>query len=381
MVLRVKLKPKKSFMKKYSIISLLLVISFSCSQEKISNKYAETITSKDLQSLLVTYSSDKFEGRQTGEYGEMLAVNFLRDFYIENEIKPAKNTNNYFQNYQLNLPGQMIDISYSFPEKLRGYDRYARGENLVDTQNVASIIEGETCPNSYIIITGHLDHVGLDGDVVYNGADDNGSGTIGVLKIAEAFQNAVLLGFRPKRSIVFLHLTGEEKGLLGSKFYTDNPLYPLENTMVNLNIDMIGRIDPRHKNNIERYIYLIGTNLLSSELHEISESTNKNTTKLYLDYKYNDIDQLECIYYRSDHFHFVKNNIPAIFYFNGVHEDYHKPTDTAEKIEYGLLKDRIKLIFFTAWELANRNKSIEVDKNVDYSELVNCKRYIKLYNL
>ena len=253
--------------------------------------------------------------------------------------------------------------------------------NIVETENVVSVIEGSEKPNEYIIISSHLDHEGEKNGVIYNGADDNGSGTIGVLKIAEAFQNAILLGFRPKRSIVFLHLTGEEKGLLGSKFYTDNPLYPLENTIVNLNIDMIGRIDPRHKNNIERYIYLIGTNLLSSELHEVSELTNKNTTNLYLDYKYNDIDQSECIYYRSDHFHFVKNNIPAIFYFNGVHEDYHKPTDTVEKIEYELLKDRIKLIFFTAWELANRNKSIEVDKNVDYSKLINCKRYLKLYNL
>ena len=136
-----------------------------------------------------------------------------------------------------------------------------------------------------------------------------------------------------------------------------------------------------NKNKVERYIYLIGTDLLSSELHEVSEATNNNTTKLFLDYKYNDIDQSECIYYRSDHFHFVKNNIPAIFYFNGVHEDYHKPTDTADKIEYKLLKDRIKLIFYTAWKLANRNKKIEVDKNVDYSELVNCRRYLKLYNL
>ena len=144
---------------------------------------------------------------------------------------------------------------------------------------------------------------------------------------------------------------------------------------------MIGRIDSKHINNDERYIYLIGSNLLSSELHEVSESANRNTTKLYLDYKYNDIDQSECIYYRSDHFHFVKNNIPVIFYFNGLHKDYHKPTDTAEKIEYRLLKDRIKLIFFTAWELANRDKAIEVDKNVDYSKLINCRRYLKLYNL
>ena len=139
----------------------------------------------------------------------------------------------------------MINISYSFPEKLRGYDRYARGENLVDTQNVVSIIEGETYPNSYIIITGHLDHVGLDGDIVYNGADDNGSGTVSILEIAQAFQTAVKDGIRPKKSIIFLHVSGEEEGLLGSEYYVNNSLYPLENTFVNLNLDMIGRTDPK----------------------------------------------------------------------------------------------------------------------------------------
>ena len=110
-------------------------------------------------------------------------------------------------------------------------------------------------------------------------------------------------------------------------------------------------------------------------------NSNSKYVNLELDNRYNSIDDPNQFYYRSDHFHFVKNNIPVIFYFNGLHKDYHKPTDTAEKIEYRLLKDRIKLIFFTAWELANRDKAIEVDKNVDYSKLRNCRRYLKLYNL
>ena len=348
----------KFFKRQLSFFLTVLLFNNLFSQNLKLDSFTKDINENELKNLLYVYASDFFKGRETGELGQKRAVEFISEFYESLNIKAAKGTENYFQRMNLNISG-----------------------NIVETENVVSVIEGSEKPNEYIIISSHLDHEGEKNGVIYNGADDNGSGTIGVLKIAEAFQNAVLLGFRPKRSIVFLHLTGEEKGLLGSKFYTDNPLYPLENTIVNLNIDMIGRIDPRHKNNIERYIYLIGTNLLSSELHEVSELTNKNTTNLYLDYKYNDIDQSECIYYRSDHFHFVKNNIPAIFYFNGVHEDYHKPTDTVEKIEYKLLKDRIKLIFFTAWELANRNKSIEVDKNVDYSKLINCKRYLKLYNL
>ena len=347
------------FFKKYVYFLFAYLCTINLFSQSLDlNTFTNDINENELKNLIYVYSSDFFKGRETGKLGQKRAVKFISEYYESLNIKEANGTKNYFQKMELKISG-----------------------NIVQTENVVAVIEGSEKPDEYIIISSHLDHEGEKNGVIYNGADDNASGTIGVLKIAEAFQNAVLSGYRPKRSIVFLHLTGEEKGLLGSKYYTDNPLYPLENTMVNLNIDMIGRIDPKHVNNEERYIYLIGTNLLSSELHEISESTNKNTTKLYLDYKYNYIDQSECIYYRSDHFHFVKNNIPAIFYFNGVHEDYHKPTDTADKIEYELLKDRIKLVFFTAWELANRNKSIEVDKNVDYSELVNCRRYLKLYNL
>ena len=350
---------KVIFLKKYVYFLFAYLYTINLFSQSLDlNTFTNDINENELKNLIYVYSSDFFKGRETGKLGQKRAVKFISEYYESLNIKEAEGTENYFQKMELKISG-----------------------NIVQTENVVAVIEGSEKPNEYIVISSHLDHEGEKNGVIYNGADDNGSGTIGVLKIAEAFQNAVLSGYRPKRSIVFLHLTGEEKGLLGSKYYTDNPLYPLKNTMVNLNIDMIGRIDPKHVNNEERYIYLIGTNLLSSELHEISESTNKNTTKLYLDYKYNYIDQSECIYYRSDHFHFVKNNIPAIFYFNGVHEDYHKPTDTADKIEYELLKDRIKLVFYTAWELANRNKSIEVDKNVDYSELVNCRRYLKLYNL
>ncbi len=350
---------KVSFLKIYiPLLFAFFILKCSFSQNPNLNSFAKSINENELKSLIYVYASDFFKGRETGKLGQKRAVKFISEYYESLKIKEAMGTESYLQRMKLNISG-----------------------DIVQTENVVAVIEGSEKPNEYIIISSHLDHEGEKNGEIYNGADDNASGTVGVLKIAEAFQNAVQSGHRPKRSVIFLHLTGEEKGLLGSKFYTDNPLYPLENTIVNLNIDMIGRIDPRHKNNIKRYIYLIGTDLLSSELHKVSESTNNNTTKLFLDYKYNDIDQSECIYYRSDHFHFVKNNIPAIFYFNGIHEDYHKPTDTAEKIEYGLLKDRIKLIFFTAWELANRYDKIEVDQNVDYSKLINCKRYLKLYNL
>tara|TARA_A100001234_G_scaffold170272_1_gene151569 strand:- start:260 stop:859 length:600 start_codon:yes stop_codon:yes gene_type:complete len=196
---------------------------------------------------------------------------------------------------------------------------------------------------------------------IYNSADDNGSGTVALLEIAQAFKLAEKNGHGPKRSIVFLHFSAEENGLIGSEFYVKNPLYDLKNTIVNLNLDMIGRIDPKRVDKNQNYIYLIGSNRLSNDLHNISEKVNSKTEKLILDYTYNSPNDPNRFYERSDHWNFAKNNIPVIFYFSGTHEDYHKPTDTADKIEYKLLKKRTKLIFHTIWEIANRDQTISLN--------------------
>lgn len=183
-----------------------------------------------------------------------------------------------------------------------------------------------------------------------------------MLEIAEAFKNAVDNGHGPKRSIIFLHVTGEEKGLLGSRYYTDyEPLVPLENTITDLNIDMIGRIDPKREGD-RNYIYLIGSDKLSTDLHNISEKANKEYVNIELDYKYNAENDPNRFYYRSDHYSFAKNNIPVIFYFNGTHADYHQISDTPDKINYDLLENRSRLIFHTAWEVANREERLTVDK-------------------
>jgi hypothetical protein len=233
----------------------------------------------------------------------------------------------------------------------------------IGSENVVAMIPGKEKPEEYIILSAHLDHVGMHDGEVFNGADDDGSGTVALLEIAEAFQKAVENGDGPKRSIVFLHVTGEEKGLLGSQYYTDyDPIVSLENTVANLNIDMIGRIDPKRKIGKRNYIYLIGSDKLSTELHELSELVNKQYTNIELDYTYNDENDPNRFYYRSDHYNFAKNNIPIIFYFNGTHADYHKATDTPDKIEYDLLQNRTQLVFYTAWELANREDRIVVDK-------------------
>lgn len=235
--------------------------------------------------------------------------------------------------------------------------------NEINSENVAAIIKGNEKPEEYIVISAHLDHEGIKNGEIYNGADDDGSGTVAILEIAEAFKKAKAEGNGPKRSIVFLHVTGEEKGLLGSRYYTDyDPIFPLENTVTNLNIDMIGRIDPKHQEGNHNYLYLIGSDRLSTELHEVSEAVNKKYTNIELDYTFNDENDRNRYYYRSDHYNFAKNNIPVIFYFNGTHEDYHRPTDTVEKISYDLLTNRARLVFYTAWELANREHKVVVDK-------------------
>jgi len=233
----------------------------------------------------------------------------------------------------------------------------------IQSENVVALLKGSEKPDEYIIISSHLDHIGISaGGQINNGADDDGSGTVAMLEIAEAFKLAADAGMGPKRSIVFLHVTGEEKGLLGSQYYADeDPIFPLSKTVANLNIDMIGRIDPK-RNGDRNYVYLIGSDKLSTDLHELSEAVNKKYTNLELDYTYNDENDPNRFYYRSDHYNFAKNNIPIIFYFNGTHNDYHRPGDTPDKINYDLLENRARLIFHTAWEVANREQRVIVDK-------------------
>ena len=323
-----------------AVILLLLFISNLYAQTDLSAKYSKSITSKELKELLYVYASDYFEGRDTGERGQKIAVDFLRNYYQKQNIEAAINTKDYFQEMILNI----------------------RGKN-VKTENVVAIITGSENPEEYIVISAHLDHVGQKNGQIYNGADDDGSGNVAMLEIAEAFQIAVKENNRPKRSIIFLHVTGEEKGLLGSRYYTENPLYPLKETIANLNIDMIGRLDPKRVDKDPNYIYLIGSDKLSNELHEVSELVNRKYTNLILDYTFNAENDPNRFYYRSDHYNFAKNGIPVIFYFNGTHEDYHQPTDTADKINYDILQKRAKLIFHTAWELANMPNRIKLNAN------------------
>ena len=238
---------------------------------------------------------------------------------------------------------------------------------LVPTENVMAYLEGTDKKEEVLVISSHYDHVGINSKgEINNGADDDGSGTVSVMEIAEAFAIAAKEGKKPRRSVLFLNVTGEEKGLLGSEYYADHPIFPLENTVNNINIDMVGRIDYEYQNAENKdYVYVIGSEMLSSHLKVINEYNNITYTNLILDYRYDAADDPNRFYYRSDHYNFAKHNIPVIFFFNGVHDDYHQPTDTVDKIEFPLMTKRAKLIFHTSWDLANRAERTPVDGTND----------------
>ncbi len=341
---------------KILLISLAFTVVGACSHKRHSEKlddvkksvrfeneqkideFANTITSKELKSLVYELSSNENNGRKTGTFGHNRACKFIKDFYISQGIESPLGGENYYQH----IPQSFLS------------------NNFNSSQNVLAYIKGSEFPEEVLIISAHSDHLGTIDGAVYSGADDNGSGTSAVMEIAEAFKYAQKQGFPPKRSILFLHLTGEEDGLYGSRYYIEHPIFSLQNTITNLNIDMIGRVDERHKNN-PNYIYLIGSDRISTELHYISEEANRRFTKLELDYRYNAENDANRYYYRSDHYNFAQNGIPVIFYFNGEHNDYHLPSDTPDKINYELLEKRTKLIFTTAWYIANGKTRVKAE--------------------
>lgn len=338
----------------FSILLTLLILGCKTKKDTIVTinpykkdrkaiKYAKSITTKDAKELVFTLASKEFEGRKTSEKGQKLAAEFLAKKYKSFGI-PSYLESTYLQTIPIK---DLINSRRRFTPKK-------------PSENVIAFIEGTEKPEEFLIISSHYDHEGIKNGEIYFGADDNASGTTAVIEIAQAFAKAKEKGHGPKRSILFVNFTGEEKGLLGSKYFVANPIIPLKNVVANLNIDMIGRMGYKHPND-DNYVYVIGADRLSTQLHEINERVNATYINLDLDYKYNEKSDPNKFYKRSDHYNFAKNGIPIIFYFNGVHDDYHKPTDTPEKILLDLLVKRAKLVFHTAWEIANRDERLVVD--------------------
>jgi hypothetical protein len=336
-------------MRKIIALSFLTILNISCSSQNISlndvdpTKYMNTITADELKTHLYIVASDSMEGRETGSAGQKKAGVYLINQYKKNNIPFPKRAADYYQR----IPAAFLNAK--------------RNENLPDSENIWAFIEGSEKPNEVLVISAHYDHVGIKNGEIYNGADDDGSGTVALLEIAQAFEKAKKDGHGPKRSILFLHVTGEEHGLHGSRYYSENPLFPIANTITDINIDMIGRRDQAHANT-NNYVYLIGADRLSTDLNTICTIANAKYTKIDLDYKFNDPNDPNHFYERSDHYNFAKNGIPSVFLFNGVHADYHKPTDTPDKIEYDALAKRAQFAFVIAWELANRENRPVVDK-------------------
>ena len=232
---------------------------------------------------------------------------------------------------------------------------------MVPTENVVAVVEGSdpVLKDEFVIVSGHLDHIGVDtslvGDQINNGADDDGTGTVSLLEIAEAFQKAKDDGHGPRRSVLFLHVTGEEKGLLGSEYFADrDPLVPLASVAADLNIDMIGRHDPTYDGAASPYVYILGSELISTDIDAVNTRVNEETN-LHIDLskRFNSADDPNQFFRRSDHWNFGKHGIPFIFYFTGTHEDYHRPGDEAWKIDYDRMAMIARLVFGTAWEIAN----------------------------
>jgi hypothetical protein len=340
---------------KVKILTLTLIVSFTAfSQEKL--KYAETITILDLKKHLSILASDSLEGRETGKRGQKKAATYIKNHFKKIGIPPYKGAK-YYQKFKVKTKRHVCkcqDCDVNFLKKI------FRNRKKIKGENVLGYIEGQELKEELLVITCHYDHLGKHDSLIYNGADDNASGTAAALEIAEAFMIAKEKGDGPKRSVLVMAVSGEEKGLLGSRWYTDNPIYPLEKTVANLNIDMIGRVGDFQTD--PNYVYLIGSDMLSTELHNLSEEVNEKHVGLRLDYTFNSEDDPNRYYYRSDHYNFAKNNIPVIFYFNGIHEDYHKPTDTIEKLDFNKIKKISQLVFLTAWEIANRDERPAVDK-------------------
>ncbi len=271
------------------------------------------------------------------------------DFAIDTIIATAKR-------------GEMLKIN-GFEKKYKTSFSFDKYRNTINASNVVGIIEGTDKKDEYIFLTGHYDHLGMRNGKIYYGADDDGSGTVAVINMAEAFMKAAKEGYRPRRTIVFMTVSGEEKGLWGSEYYSDHPFYPLDKTSVNLNTDMVGRIDTERKTaDSLNYVYVIGHDKLSSELPIINEGVNNKYTQLVLDYKFDDPADPNRIYFRSDHYNFARKGVPILFFYDGMlKSDYHQPGDTVDKIYWDLYEKRVKMIFHTAWEMANRDSMLKRD--------------------
>lgn len=260
------------------------------------------------------------------------------------------------------------------PEKKLSISIRKQSSAATSTQNVVAVFEGSdpVLKNEYVALGAHYDHVGVgipvNGDAVYNGADDDGSGTTALLAIAEALAHTTP---RPKRSVLIVWHAGEEKGLWGSRYFTDYPTVPLDKIVTQINLDMIGRskqegdTNPRNASlSGPNGIYVIGSKMMSTELGELTETVNRQYLNLTYDYRYDDPADPNRYFFRSDHINYARKGIPIVFFFDGEHVDYHRPSDSVEKIDFQKMEKITRTIHMTMWEIADRPARPAVDKQL-----------------
>lgn len=269
--------------------------------------------------------------------------------------------------------GQPIESFELSPHKTLSFTVKVKSDGS-GTQNVVGVFEGSdpVLKNEYVALGAHYDHIGLvppvNGDTINNGADDDGSGTTALLAMAEALSKATV---KPKRSVLFVWHAGEEKGLWGSRYFTDFPTIPLDRIVTQINLDMIGRskkdgdTNPRNTGlSGPNGIYVIGSKMMSTELGELTETVNKEYLNLAYDFRYDDPTDPNRFFFRSDHYNYARKGIPIVFFFDGVHEDYHRPSDSVEKIDFQKMEKVTRTIYLTLWELATRATRPKIDKPV-----------------
>lgn len=335
--------------------SLLIAAGISCAAfSQVSVGGDTQITSSRLKAHLEFIASDEMEGRDTPSRGLDTATLYVATQLKLWGAKPAGDNGTFFQT---------IDLSQFDPNLKNNPRRFAR--------NVVAIVPG-TDPimsKEYVAFGAHIDHLGINNgngeDKIFNGADDDGSGTVAILEIA----HAMLTGPRPKRSTLFVWHIGEEKGLWGSSYFVDHPTVDLSKVVTQLNIDMIGRSRPANDKNPANgvltgpnEIYVVGSTKMSTQLQKSSEILNRNYLNLKFNYKYDDPKDPEQIFYRSDHYNYAKKGIPIIFYFDGVHQDYHGLDDEVDRIDFDKMQKVTRTVYALGFTLANDEKRPVVDK-------------------
>ena len=245
---------------------------------------------------------------------------------------------------------QALSSAMADGRPLNGWSAELTSEAVVEVDfapNTIGVLRGSDpeLRDEYVLYTAHMDHVGVRGtagDSIFNGADDDGSGTVSVIELARAFSE---LDPAPRRSMIFMTVSGEEKGLLGSQYYAENPTFPLEQTVANINLDMVGR-------NWADTIVAIGKGEsdLGPQVDRIS-AAHPELDMAVID----DLWPEESFYTRSDHYNFARRGVPILFFFNGTHDDYHRPSDEVDKIGYDKMARLARLLFYLGLEVANQD--------------------------